>query len=190
MAFILHDIVSGIYDAYEQLPGGRDPIKRDENGLPMFGNLAKAEHGSPGKIVWMLQGGNFGSPLLAGTEESPAKDAALARFLVWIWSATLESGWWEMVDIIAAIKSTNYGRGLTLNSFIVPTEVEGRHLQHGELYVLDVTLNVPIPSEGSKPLELVTIESHESTVTEDNGVADEDGDFAAFETVIVTGTPT
>jgi hypothetical protein len=190
VSFILHDIVSEIYDAYELLPGGRDPIRRDEYGLPMFGNLEKAKHGSPGKIVWMLQGGNFGSPVLAGTEESPAKDAALCRFLVWIWSTTLETGWNEMCDIIAAIKRTIHGRGLGLLAFTVPTELEGRHLHCGELYVLDVTLNVPIPSEGSVPLTLTILESHESTVTEDNGQADEDGDFTAFETVIVTGPPT
>lgn len=188
--FILHEIVSGIYDAYDTLPGGRLPIKRDDEGLPMFGNLEKAKNGEPGKIVWMLQGGNFGSPLIQGTEENPAKDAALTRFLVWIWAKTLESGWWEMVDIIAAIKRTQYGRGLGLNAFTVPTELEGRHLQHGELYVLDLTLNVPIPFEGSVPLPQATIESHQSTVTEDNGEADEDGDFTAFETVIVTGPPT
>lgn len=188
--FILHEIVSGIYDEYERLPNGRQPIKRDEDGLPMFGNLEKAKHGEPGKIIWMLQGGNFGSPLLAGTEESPAKDAALTRFLIWIWATTLESGWWEMVDIIAAIKRTQYGRGLGLNAFTVPTEIEGRHLHHGELYVLDVTLNVPIPSEGSQPQKLVPLESHQSTVTEDNGIADEDGNFEAFETVVVTGPPT
>jgi hypothetical protein len=187
--FVLQQIVSDIYDAYEALPGGRTPIPRDENGLPAFGNLEVAKNAGPGKVVWLHQGGNFGSPLLAGTEESPAKDAALARFLVWMWTSSLEEGWNLLVDIIAAIKRTPYGRSLGLQSYTVPTEVEGRHMQHGELYVLDVILNVPIPSEGSVPLTLATIETHQSTVTEDNGVADEDGNFEAFETVIVTGPP-
>ncbi len=160
MAFILQTIVGEIYTAYEALPGGREPLSRDDEGLPMFGNLEKARNSSVGKVVWMLQGGTTGDALTGGTEENPTKDSALARFSVWMWSRDLQSGWDRMIDLLAAIKQTQYARGLRpLQTFTVPTELEGRHLHLGELYMLDVILNVPIPAQGSVPLTLVTIES-------------------------------
>lgn len=196
--FVLHEIVSNIYDAYEALPGGREPLSRDERGLPQFGNLEKAKHAAVGKTVWMLQQGNFGSPLLRGTEEEPKSYDALVRFLVWMWVPTLADGWSQMVDLIAAIRQTVYGPNLGLQGFTIPTELEGRVLHAGtEVYVIDLTLSVPIPEVGSVPTTLVTIESHESTITEDSGIRvdgdgnpSEDGDFVAFETVVVTGPPT
>ncbi len=196
--FILQTIVSEIYDAYEALPGGREPLSRDERGRPQFGNLEKAKHAAVGKTVWMLQTGTFGSPLLNGTEESPKSYDALVRFLIWMWVPDLQTGWDRMVDLIAAIRATIYGPNLGLQGFTIPTEVEGRVLHAGtEVFVLDLTLSVPIPEVGSAPTTLVTIESHESTITEDNGIRvdgggnpSEDGDFVAFETVVVTGPPT
>lgn len=198
MAFILHELVSGIYEAYEALPGGRPPLSRDEQGNPQFGNLEKARNAAVGKTVWMLQSGNFGSPLLKGTEEDPAAYYALTRFLVWMWVKDLETGWAQMVDVIAAMRSHVTGPNLGLQNFTIPTELEGRELHAGtELFVLDVVLSVPIPEVGSVPLKTVELTSHQSTVTEDNGIRvdgdgnpDEDGNFAAFETVVVTGPPT
>jgi hypothetical protein len=200
MAFVLHEIVSGIYDAYEALPGGRDPLSRDENGKPQFGNLEKARHAAVGKTVWMLQGGSFGSKALQSTVTTdaegnetvtPSNYEALCRFIVWCWVPSLEAGWALMTDLLAAIRATPYGPNLGLQNFTVPTELEGRELHAGtELFLIDLTLSVPIADEGSVPITRVELTSHESTVTEDNGVADEDGDFTAFETVIVTGPPT
>lgn len=191
MAFILQTIVSEIYAAYEALPGGREPLSRDDKGLPQFGNLEKAKHAAVGKTVWMLQTGNFGSPKLLGTPEAPASYEALVRFLVWMWVPSLEEGWNKMVDLIAACRSTVYAPNLGLQNFQIPTELEGRVLHAGtEVYVLDLTLSVPIPADGSVPPTLVPLESHESLVTEDSGQRNEDGDFEAFETALVTGPPT
>lgn len=189
--FILQTIVSEIYDAYEALPGGREPLSRDRQGRPQFGNLEKARNAEVGKTVWMLQTGTFGSPLLNGTEESPKSYDALARFLVWMWVPDLQTGWDRMVDLIAAIRGTVYGPNLGLQGFTIPTELEGRVLHAGtEVYVLDLTLSVPIPAVGSVPTTLVQIESHESLVTADNGIADQNGDFTAFESALVSGPPT
>lgn len=209
MSFVLHDIVENIYTAYETLPGGRQPLSRDENGLPQFGNLEKARHAAVGKTVWMTQMGTFGSPLLNATvvknadgvptgETEPNAYDALVRFIVWMWVPSLEVGWNQMVDLIAAIRNTVYGPNLGLQNFTIPTELEGRELHAGtELFLLDLQISVPIPAAGSVPLTQVPLESHESTVTEDDGVRvdgdgnpDEDGDFEAFETVVVTGPPT
>lgn len=198
--FVLHTIVENIYAAYEALPGGREPLSRDENGLPAFGNLEKARHAAVGKTVWMLQGGSFGAKALQATVSTdaegnetitPSSYEALCRFLVWCWVPSLEAGWNLMTDIIAAIKSTTYGPNLGLQNFTIPTELEGRELHAGtELFVLDLTLSVPIAAEGSVPVTRVEITSHESTVTEAHGIDTEDVDFTAFETVVVTGPPT
>jgi hypothetical protein len=189
--FVLKQIVADIYAAYEALPGGRDPLSLDEKGEPQFGNLEKARHAAVGKTVWMLQQGTFGSPKLAGTEENPSSYEALCRFLVWMWAPSLEEGWTKMVDLIAACRATVYAPNLGLQNFTIPTELEGRVLHAGtELFILDLTLSVPIPADGSVPTTLVELQSHESLVTEDNGEDDEDGDFTAFESVLVTGPPT
>lgn len=200
MAFVLHTIVENIYAAYEALPGGREPLSRDDNGRPQFGNLEKARHAAVGKTVWMLQGGNFGSSKLQatvttdadGTETvTPSDYEALCRFLVWCWVPSLEAGWALMTDLLAATRATVYGPNLGLQSFTVPTEIEGRQLHGGtELFVLDLTLSVPIAAEGSVPIKRVPLESHESTVTEAAGLDTEDLSFEAFETVVVTGPPT
>ena len=196
--FILHTIVSGIYDAYEALPGGREPLSRDDDGNPQFGNLEKARSSAVGKTVWMLQSGNFGSALLTVSTVSPEGEAedstaayqALCRFLVWMWVPDLQTGWTQMVDLVAAMRSTVYGPNLGLQNFTIPTELEGRVLHAGtEVFVLDVTLSVPIPTEGSVEPTRVPLESHQSTITEDDGTTDVDGNYAPFETVVVTGPP-
>ena len=193
MGFVLQDIVSGIYDAYEALPGGRAPLSRDEQGRPQFGNLEKAKHAAVGKTVWMLQSGSFGAKALEATVSvdaegnetvTPSNYEALCRFLVWCWVPSLEDGWALMTDIIAAIRTTNYGPNLGLQNFSIPTELEGRELHADtEVFVLDLTLSVPIAAEGSVPVTRVPLESHQSTVTEDSG------DLVPFETVVVTGPP-
>lgn len=198
--FILQTMVEDIYRAYEALPGGREPLSRDDDGKPQFGNLEKAKHAACGKTVWMLQGGNFGSSKLQATVTvdaegnetvTPSEYEALCRFIVWCWVPSLQEGWDLMTDLIAAIRATVYGPNLGLLNFTVPTELEGREMHAGtELFLLDLTLSVPIAAEGSVALTRVPIESHESTVTEDDGEADEDGNFEAFETVVVTGPPT
>jgi hypothetical protein len=200
MAFVLHEIVENIYAAYEALPGGREPLSRDENGRPQFGNLEKARNAAVGKVVWMLQRGSRGAKALqatvttdeAGNEViTPSNHEALCQFLVWCWVPSLEVGWNLMEDLTAVISATTYGQNIGLQNFTIPTELEGRELHAGtELFVLDLTLSVPLRAEGSVPLTRVPIESHQSTVTEDNGEADEDGNFEAFETVVVTGPPT
>lgn len=203
MSFILSDIIADIYTAYDELPGPRrTPLSRDENGKPQLGNIEKARHAEVGKTVWMLQSGNFGSPKLNATvvldaegvptgETEPNSYDALVRFLVWMWVPDLETGWKQMVDLIAAIRNTVYGPNLGLQNFTIPTELEGRELHGGtEVYVLDLILSVPIPAEGSVPLTQVPLESHESTVTEAAGVDTEDLNFDAFETAVVTGPPT
>ncbi len=196
MSFILADIVSAIYDSYEALPGGRTPIPRDEDGLPMFGNLEKAKNGAVGKVIWTLQSGTFGAPALTAVKGDGADDEALvrasyqalARFLVWMWVPDLQTGWEQMVDLIAAIRNTVYGPNLGLQNFTIPTELEGREMHGGtEVYVLDLTLSVPIPAVGSVPETLIILESHEGTL---NTGASSLEDFTSFDTVVVTGPPT
>jgi len=200
MTWILSDIVEDIYAEYEALPGGRAPLSRDDNDKPQFGNIEKAKHAAVGKTVWMLQAGTFGSPKLNATVTTNAEGIetvepnayeALVRFLVWMWVPDHVSGWNQMVDLIAACRASVYGPNLGLQNFTVPTELEGRELHAGtEVYILDLTISVPIPAEGSVAITRVPLESHESTVTEDDGTTDVDGNFEAFETVIVTGPPT
>ena len=187
MSFILQDLVSEIYDAYEALPNGRQPLSRDEKSLPLFGNLEIARNAECGKTVWMIQGGSFGSPLLAATEEKPSSYDALVRFLVWMWVEDLQTGWEKMVDLIAAIRQTVYGPNLGALGFTIPTELEGREMHHGELYLLDITLSVPIPINGTVEPTRVPLESHEGAI---NTGASSLTDFTAFDTVVVTGPPT
>jgi hypothetical protein len=188
MAWILESIVEEIYTAYEALPGGREPLSRDEKGKPQFGNLEKARHAAVGKTVWMLQGGNFGSPLLVGGPDG-ATHMALARFLIWIWEVDHEACWNKMVDLIAAVRATVFGPNMGLTAFTVPTETEGRELHQGEVWILDLTVSVPIPAVGSVPVTTVELESHQSSISMGAESAVLDETFTAIETAEVTGPP-
>ena len=190
MAWILETVIGEIHTAYAALPGGRAPLLgTTESGGPLLGNLEKAHHAELGRVVWTLQTGTFDPAKVSGGVEGTMYEA-LANFQIWIWQADLETCWNVMCDLLAAMRQTIYGPNLGAQTFASPTEVAGREMHHGELMLLNVSLSVPIRTVGTVPDEEVTLEAHESTVTADNGEADEDGEFEAFETVLVTGPPT
>ncbi len=185
--WVLEQMIDDICRAYETLPGGRDPLPRTDDDRPPMGNLAKFEN-KPYRVIWTLTGGSFGKAQGVGGPDGAIYDA-IATFQVWIWNESLEACWNLMHDLIAVIKASSYGPNTGPLNFQAPTETEGRHMHNGELMTFSVNLAVPLASVGSAPDTLVELESHEATITEDNGEADEDGNFEAFETVIVTGPP-
>lgn len=185
MAFILESIIEEIHAAYEALPGGRPPLSRNERGKPCMGNLDKAHHGPHFRVVWMLQGGTFNPAKVSQGENGAAYEAA-CRFLVWIWQEDLESCWAMMVDLLAAMRATVYGINLGAQVFLAPTETEGREMHSGEVFVLDVTLSVPVPLVGSVPTTTVILETHQSLVSADNGEL-VGGEYQPFATVTVVG---
>lgn len=185
MAFILESIVEEIQAAYVVLPGGREPIATNETGKPCFGNLDKAHHAPYPRVIWQLQGGTFNPAKITSGENAAAYESA-CRFLVWIWQKDLETCWAVMVDLLAAMRNTVYGINLGAQNFLAPTETEGREMHLGEVFVLDVTLSVPIPLVGSVPIETVTLLTHESLVTTDNGEL-VGGVYVPFETITVVG---
>jgi hypothetical protein len=167
MAFILETIISEIYDAYEVLPGGRDPLPRDEDGKPICGNVEKARNASY-RVIWVLQGGSFGSPKLGPAAPQPGEETpeagtpphydALCNYWVWIWQKQNADCWNVMVDLLAAMRATVYGTRLGALNFQVPTETEGRDTELGALFVLNVTLAVPMPRDGTVPVEETSID--------------------------------
>ncbi len=187
MAFVLETIIGEIHDNYATLPGGR------ERPEALLGNLERAKNADCPRIVWTLQGGNFGSARLAAS--APAVDAkappegasphyqAEARFWVWIWQVDLETCWNVMVDLLAAIRLTVYGPNMGPQNFQCPTEIEGRHQDRGEVIVLDVVLSVPIPRDGTVPGEEVVITTLTTDVKERDLI---DGVNPDIELVIVT----
>jgi hypothetical protein len=166
--WILESILEEVYTAYEALPGGRTPLPRDDHGRIPMGSKEKARN-QDYRVIWMLQTGNFGSATLAGAGPPPGPDAppeqatphyqALARFWVWIWECDQEAAWNVMVDLLAAMRATVYGPNLGPQNFTYPSELDGHDLERGSLCVLDVTISVPIPRDGSVPGEEVTIET-------------------------------
>jgi hypothetical protein len=174
MAWILESIIGEIYEAYRLLPGGRESLPVDEQGKPLLGNIEKARNADAPRVIWVLQGGNFGDAKLAASAPAPSDDAppeqptphyqALARFWVWIWQVDKETCWNVMVDLLAAMRSTIYGPNLGPQNFQCPTEVEGRDMQRGDLIVLDVVLSVPIPRDGTVPVEEVAIKRFDGNV--------------------------
>jgi hypothetical protein len=167
MSWILETIISEIYDSYEALPGGREPIRRGDDGEPLLGNIEKARNADCPRVIWVCQGGNFGDPKLAASAApvdptAPAAGSsphyqALARFWVWIWQVDLETCWNVMVDLIAATRATVYGPNMGPQNFQCPTEIEGREMHRGALIVLDMVLSVPIPRDGTVAVEEVVI---------------------------------
>lgn len=191
MVWVLEQIVSDIYDAYEVLPGGRDPIKRGDDGKPLFGNIEKARNADAPRVIWVLQGGNFGDPKLAAAGPPPSADApaegssphyqALARFNVWIWQVDNETCWNVMVDLLAAMRATVYGTNLGPQNFQCPSEVDPTgDAERGVVFILDVVISVPIPRDGTVAVEEVAI----NTATTDVKLRN---DLLALETDPVPG---
>lgn len=168
MVWVLEQIVSDIYNAYEVLPGGRDPIPRGPDLKPLFGNIEKFRNSDVPRVVWVLQTGNFGDPKLAASappadpkappEQPSPHFQALARFNVWIWQVDNETCWNVMVDLLAAMRATVYGTNLGPQNFSFPTEIEpGGDAEKGAVIILDVVISVPIPRDGTVPVEEVVI---------------------------------
>lgn len=169
MAWIVETIIGEIHAAYVALPGGRAPLSVDENGKPEIGDIQKARNADVGRVIWVMQTGNFGSPTLASSAapadpnappEQPAPHyQALTRFWVWIWQEDQEHAWNVMVDLLAAMRVTVYGPNLGPQNFTFPTELQGRDTWKGSCCVVDVTISIPMPLVGTVPLEEVGIES-------------------------------
>jgi hypothetical protein len=186
--FVLEQIISDIYDAYEALPGGREPIGRSLDGRPLMGNLDVAAHGAPPRVVWTLTQGSYGDAKIIGGPEG-AHYQALATYAISIWQKDLETCWAVMVDLLAAMRSTVYGPNLGAQNFIATTEREGRHDQDGELLILTVVLSVPIPIVGTVPEDQVELASHESNIKLGNEAAVLDDSYVEIETVVIDGPP-
>lgn len=174
MAWIVRQIITEIHAAYVALPGGRVPLSKDDDGNPEIGDIQKCRNADVGRTIWLMQTGNFGSPTLAASappvnantpqEGQSPHYQALSRFWVWIWQDTQELAWNVMVDLLAAMRATIYGPNLGPQNFTFPTEIEGRDSQKGSLCILDVTISIPMPRDGTVPVEQLTIGSTETSV--------------------------
>lgn len=182
--WVLEQIISEICTAYEQLPGGRQPLPKTDDERPLLGNLEKFKNDHH-RVIWTLTGGSFDKATKIGGPEG-THYLAVCTFQVWIWQPTLELCWAVMVDLLAAIRTTIYGPNMGALNFQAPTETEGRHQHDGELLTFSVNIAVPVPIVGSVPVTTVPLETHQSNVTLDNGELI-DGAYEPFETVIVVG---
>ena len=179
MTFVLEQIVNEIHVEYSALT--------DTNICAEFGNLEKAKHADSPRIVWTLTGGTFGASTKIGTNDA-ALAQALPSFWVWLWFDDLQQCWEAMANLIAAIRRTVYGPNMGIVKFDCPTEIEGRHMEKGEVIVLTVQLSVPLRVDGTKVAEMFEFTAHESTVTMESGLEEPPADdHAIFETVLVTG---
>jgi len=179
MTFVPEQIVKEIHAEYSALT--------KTNICAEFGNLAKAKHADTPRIVWTLTGGQFGASTKIGGPDGVMVQA-LASFWVWLWFDELEQCWDAMSNLLAAIRRTVYGPNMGLLKFDCPTEIEGRHLDKGEVIVLTLTLSVPIRTDGTVPAQEVELQTHESTVTLESDINAPPGDdHELFETVLVTG---
>lgn len=178
MSFILEDIINQIHANYTALTG--DTVCAE------FGNIQKARNADAPRIVWTLSGGQFGSATKIGGPDA-AMAQAFPSFWIWLWFDDLETCWNAMCNVLSAIRTTVYGPNLGLLKFDCPTEVEGRNLEKGAVIVLTVTLSVPLRVDGTVEATEVELDTHSSTVTEDDGELDDDGNYEPFETVLVTG---
>jgi hypothetical protein len=197
MTFVLRQIVEEVHVQYSELT--------NTNICAEFGNLEKAKHADTPRIVWTLTGGTFGdSTKIGGPDGGMAK--ALPTFWIWLWFDDLEECWNAMVNMCASIRRVMFAppppatetnsdppapKRFRLVKFDCPSEIEGRHMDKGEVIVMTVELSSEIRLDGTRPASEVELQSHQSTITEDNGILDPDsGEFTAFETAIVTGPPT
>jgi hypothetical protein len=179
MTFVIEQIVQEIHVEYSTLT--------DTSICAEFGNLAKAKNADTPRIVWTLTGGQFGASTKAGGPDGVMAQA-LASFWVWLWFDDLEQCWNAMSNMLAAIRRTVYGPNMGLLKFDCPTEIEGRHMDKGEVIVLTVTLSVPMRTDGTQLAQEVELQSHESTVTLESDInTPPDDDHEIFETVLVTG---
>ena len=166
--WILEAILEDVYTAYENLPGGRCPLLRDDNGRIPIGSIQKWRNQSY-RVAWILQTFNFGDPKLSASAppadaSSPPEQAsphyqALARFWVWIWQKDQQTAWNVMVDLLAAMRAAVYGPNLGPQNGTFPTELDGHDMEAGSLCILDVTISVPIPRDGTVPVDEVQIAS-------------------------------
>jgi hypothetical protein len=173
MTWILESILEDIYSSYESLPGGRAPLPRDDDGRIPIGSIQKFRNQSH-RVAWILQTFNFGDPKLAaaGPPTDPAAPApgqsphyqALVRFWVWIWQKDQETAWNVMVDLLAAMRASVYGPNLGPQNGQFPTEIDGHDMELGSLCILDVTISVPMPRDGTVPGPQLEIGSLETDV--------------------------
>jgi hypothetical protein len=194
MTFILEDIVREVHDEYSALT--------DTRICAEFGNLEKAKHADTPRIVWTLTGGTFGDTTkIGGPDGGMAK--ALPTFWVWLWFDDLEQCWNAMVNMCAAIRRVMYAppppatefnpnppapKRFRLVKFDCPSEIEGRHLDKGEVIVMTVELSSEIRLDGTRPASEVTLETHESLVSLESDLDDPPpDDHQDFEAVLVTG---
>lgn len=177
MVWIVKRIITEIHAAYVALPSGRPPLSVDENGDPEIGDIHKGRNADTGRVIWVMQTGNFAPASLAASGPSPSQtnlpaDAvqappeqptphyqALARFWVWIWQDTQELAWNVMADLLAAMRATVYGPNLGPQNFTFPTELEGRDTWKGSCCVLDVTISIPMPRDGTVLVDETTLAS-------------------------------
>lgn len=196
--WILEAILEDVYTAYENLPGGRCPLLRTDDGRIPIGSLQKWRNQSY-RVAWILQTFNFGDSKLSASAppadaSSPAEQPsphyqALARFWVWIWQKDQETTWNVMVDLLAAMRSAVYGPNLGPQNGTYPTELDGHDMDAGSLCILDVTISVPIPRDGTVPIEEVTIASATSDMrarNDLNGLETDPVPEADLDLVIVT----
>lgn len=178
MSFILEDIINQVHANYTALTG--DTVEAE------LGNIQKARNADTPRVIWTLSGGQFGAATKIGGSDAVMAQA-LANFWIWLWFDDLETCWNAMSNMLSAIRSTVYGPNLGLLKFDCPTELEGRNLEKGAVIVLSVSLSVPLRVDGTVAATEVELATHSSTVTEDDGEIDEDGNYQPFETVLVTG---
>lgn len=179
MSFVCEDIIKAIHASYAELTGSDVCVE--------MGNLEKAKNSDTPRIVWTLTGGQFGASTKIGGSDA-ALAQALANFFVWFWFDELEDCWNAMSNMLAAIRRTVYGPNMGLLKFDVPTQIEGRHMDKGQVIVLSVTLSIPLRVDGTLEAVEVELQTHESTVTLESDLDDPSpDDHEVFESVLVTG---
>jgi len=148
--FICEQLIGEIHAEYLARTGQDIPIE--------LGNLEKAKNADCPRIVWTLTGGLFGTTTKIGGPDG-VQAQALATFEIWFWFETLELTWNAMANLMAAIRATAYGPNVGYQNFKCPTEIDGKHSERGEAFILTCTLSVPIRIDGTIPATEVAIES-------------------------------
>lgn len=172
--FIIEQLIGEIHAEYLARTGEDIPIE--------LGNLAKALTGDCPRIVWTLTGGQFGTTTKIGGPDG-VQTQALATFQIWFWFETLELTWNAMANLMAAIRATAYGPNVGYQNFTCPTEVDGKHMDRGEAFILTCTLSVPVRIDGMIPATEVAIASAETNVKLRSDI---DGADPDIEFVVVT----
>lgn len=151
-----------------------------------LGNVEKARNSDTPRIVWTLTGGQFGpSTKIGGPDAALAQ--ALPSFFIWLWFDELENCWNAMSNMLAAIRRTVYGPNMVLVKFDVPTQIEGRTMDKGQVIVLTVALSIPLRVDGTLCASEVELQTHATNVTLESNLSDPpDDDNEVFEAVLVT----